>query len=98
MSVTVTRSLKITCTLIVSPNPYEPSTPGRLTIETPVTSGLLSACRPSTVWPDAAVIAWLPSPKAALAPALLRIAPPFSVSALAPTPIPSPSRSDWPTV
>ena len=96
--VTATSSLKTTCNLIVSPIPYESPTPGRLTIEPPVTSGALPPCRPSTVWPEAAVIAWLPSPKAALAPALLRIAPPFSVSALAATPIPSPSRSDWPTV
>ena len=77
--------------MIVSPAPYVSPLAGALAIVTAFTVGTVAA--PSTLWLLAFAIAFVPKPSAASVPAPLRIVPPFSDSALAPTPIPSESAS-----
>ena len=48
---------------------------------------------PSTLWSDAVPMAWLLRSRTAAVPAALRMAPPLSASALAPTAMPSVSAS-----
>ena len=72
------------------------SDPASLVIATWVTAGTVMP--PFTLWLAAAVMAWLPSESAALAPDALRIRPPLNVKASAPTSIPFASRSSAFTV
>ena len=64
---------------------------GELVIATESTTGAVAV--PSTLWPAALAMAWLPSPKFALAALAVRMVPLFSVSASAAMPIPSLSTS-----
>ena len=64
---------------------------GELVMATESTTGAVVV--PSTLWPEALAMAWLPRPRAALAAVAVRMVPPFSVSASAAMPIPSLSTS-----
>ena len=64
---------------------------GRLVTRTPLTAGIVLL--PSTLWPEAALIACVPRASVAFWADSLTIDPPLSVSAPDPTLIPSPSRS-----
>ena len=92
LPVTVTGILKATLAPIFSPAPYVSPLTGVLVIAAPVTAGAV-ALLPVTLWVAAAAVAWLPKLRLALVPTVLRIVPPFSVSALAAIPIPSASES-----
>ena len=80
---------------------------GAPTTATELTVGVVAVV-PTTRWPDALEMAWLPRSRFAAAPAVLRIVPPFSCRAVVLMLIPSGSRSrlvttypkcsDWPDV
>ena len=64
---------------------------GELLIATAVTAGTVVA--PLTLWPVELLTMCVPKPSAAFVPAELRSVPPFSVSAVAATLMPSESAS-----
>ena len=93
--VTSTALLNVTVATIVSPRSKVSPTGGEPKTR-PLTPG--GPWLASTLWAAAFAIACAPRPSAALVDVPLRIVPPLSDSALAPTPIPSESASPTSTV